>query len=420
MAILVGSFALPPRSSSAQQPTDVPRCAAHNGRITRVLFSPNNQTILTTSEDGLARLWTARSGALLHTLKGHTGQIHSAAFSPDGKYVVTGSNDQTAIVWDTASGKSFHILKGHEDRIVDLAYSPDGKTVLTGSRDGTSRLWDIQTGKVLHTLDDGSNGGVVAVVVYSPDGKTVLTATLDSTARLWDVQTGKPLHTFQGHRQKIRAMASSRDGKLIATASEDRTALLWDAQTRLPLHTFEGAVTVVAFSPDGRLLLAGGEELGIWDTGTGMVRQKFPIDENGVRLGLYSPDGKSVFMANYSYLAKVYDPATGAVKYDLTDNETYSGVDAAAYSSDGQFLAVGRSMTFELWDRGMLLRRFCAVRRDNGNRFGRVTGEECSRLFADQLESVEIKRCNIACAAFFSCGRSFSTAFQTTSKSILS
>jgi WD40 repeat protein len=360
LTILAGLLIAHPRFISAQQPTRVPRCAAHDDSITQVVFSPNNQTILTASEDGRARLWAAQSGALLHTLQGHTDQIPRAVYSPDGQRTVTGSHDQTAIVWDTTSGKTIYIFKGHEDRITDIAYSPDGKTVLTGSRDGTSRLWETQSGKRLHILDDGLNGGLVIGVVYSPDGKTALTATLDSTAKLWDVQTGKLLYTFQGHRDKIRAMAFSRDGKFIATVSEDQTAVLWNAQTRLPLHTFEGAENVIAFSPDSSLLLAGGIELGLWETKTGVLRHKFPIDEYGVRLGMYSPDGNGIFIANHAYLAKVYDPLSGAVKYDLTENDTYLGVNAAAYSSDGQLLAVARGVSLELWSRGTLLRNFCA------------------------------------------------------------
>ena len=47
----------------------------------------------------------------LLTLKGHTGPVTSASFSPDGSRIVTGSNDETAKVWDAKSGAVVLTLK---------------------------------------------------------------------------------------------------------------------------------------------------------------------------------------------------------------------------------------------------------------------------------------------------------------------
>ncbi len=55
---------------------------------------------MTASDDRTAKVWDAKSGAEVLTLKGHTKEVKSAAFSPDGSRVVTGSDDKTAKVWD--------------------------------------------------------------------------------------------------------------------------------------------------------------------------------------------------------------------------------------------------------------------------------------------------------------------------------
>ena len=49
----------------------------------------------------------------LLTLKGHTEGVCSAAFSPDGSRIVTASWDNTAKVWDARSGTELLTLKGH-------------------------------------------------------------------------------------------------------------------------------------------------------------------------------------------------------------------------------------------------------------------------------------------------------------------
>ncbi len=52
------------------------------------------------ADDKTAKVWDAKSGAEVLTLKGHTGRVISASFSPDGSRIVTGSDDKTAKVWD--------------------------------------------------------------------------------------------------------------------------------------------------------------------------------------------------------------------------------------------------------------------------------------------------------------------------------
>jgi WD40 repeat protein len=64
------------------------------------------------------------------------------AFSPDGQTVLTSSHDATARFWDAATGKPVSPPLPH-DRVVNTAvFSPDGRQALTGSNDKTARLWE--------------------------------------------------------------------------------------------------------------------------------------------------------------------------------------------------------------------------------------------------------------------------------------
>ena len=60
------------------------------------------------------------------------------------------------------------------------------------------------------------------------------------TARLWDVQSGKELRTFSGACHSVTAVAFRPDGKQVLTGGDDRTARLWDAQSGKELRTFTG------------------------------------------------------------------------------------------------------------------------------------------------------------------------------------
>jgi WD40 repeat protein len=64
-------------------------------------FSPDGSRIATASHDGTAKVWDARAGTEVLTLKGHTSLVESAAFVADGSRIVTWSRDRTAKVWDS-------------------------------------------------------------------------------------------------------------------------------------------------------------------------------------------------------------------------------------------------------------------------------------------------------------------------------
>jgi WD40 repeat protein len=71
----------------------------HSGTVWGVCFSPDGTRLATASEDRTAKVWDARTGQELLTLKGHTGAVHCVCFSPDGTRLATASQDGTVKVW---------------------------------------------------------------------------------------------------------------------------------------------------------------------------------------------------------------------------------------------------------------------------------------------------------------------------------
>jgi WD40 repeat protein len=79
--------------------------------------------------------------------------IASAAFSPDGSRIVTGSSDQTAKVWDARSGAEVLSLKGQTESVRSAAFSPDGSRIVTTSGD-SAKVWETEPLKP-EELDSG-------------------------------------------------------------------------------------------------------------------------------------------------------------------------------------------------------------------------------------------------------------------------
>src|SRR5205823_2638246 len=101
-----------------------------------------------------------------------------------------------------------------------------------------------------------------------------LTASADRTVRLWDLEGGRELLRFDGHKDKIWAVAYSPDERHALSGSMDNTVRLWDLRTGREVRRFVGHTGVVkslAFSPDGKRALSGsaGEfRSGKWSPGT--------------------------------------------------------------------------------------------------------------------------------------------------------
>ena len=97
-------------------------------------------------QDDLAAFVSSNDCYFQLALARHGGPVNSAAFSSDGSRVVTASDDKIARVWDAKTGAVLATLSGHTDRVISAAFSPDGSRIVTASQDGTARLWDATNG----------------------------------------------------------------------------------------------------------------------------------------------------------------------------------------------------------------------------------------------------------------------------------
>lgn len=189
------------------------------------------------------------------------------------------------------------------------------------------------------TLEHG--GKILSVEFHPTDSSKVASASDDNTIKLWDLDTGLAT-TFNGHTDKVNAIAFSPDGLTLASGSSDKTFKLWrvsDQQVTATLEhfPFEGepvsTVTSVAFDPDGKTLAtAGYRTVKLWDISDNTVSHTFEHDHWAAKV-VFSPNG--------SYLAvihgqrkkiKIWDVATKQSVTDLTGDVNW--ISYIAFSPD--------------------------------------------------------------------------------------
>ncbi len=155
-----------------------------SGQLMRNLQTDNDEfainTLVDVSQQGLvAALAPLRlSPAQRKVLKNTSAQV--------AHFV---SKDQPIRLWDAKTGKLLRSLKGHSVTRA-LAFSPDGSLLATGSIDRSLRFWNVQTGKEITAIKPNPkqpDEGVIRKIAFSPNGNTVATLTSDSVVKVWEI-----------------------------------------------------------------------------------------------------------------------------------------------------------------------------------------------------------------------------------------
>jgi WD40 repeat protein len=261
------------------------------GALTQALFfSPDGSLLAAGSRDGLLRIWTIsekfpESGEGVSTptwqVIAHKKGVNSLSFSPDGRLLASGGNDGMARVWEAKTGNQISAMIGGAFSIPGLAFSPDG-TTLAIMNSNMIRLRDLETKRIIGSLRAENP---LYSIAYHPDGSLIAAGDSNGQILLWDPAKAYRTSSLAYPKpvilqsQAIKSNSSSNliwrlnfspDGRQLASASGDGTVRLWDVKRHdllLILSDHRGAVTSLAFSPDGKQLASGSLDatVRIWD-----------------------------------------------------------------------------------------------------------------------------------------------------------
>ncbi len=111
-------------------------------------FSPNGQTIATSSEDSMLQRWNTSNGEKV-ILKGHESWVHALRFSVDGSQLISGGCEGRLIWWpiQDADPKPLRSVEAHQGWIRAIDLSPDGTKLVSVGNDLMIRIWSMATGE---------------------------------------------------------------------------------------------------------------------------------------------------------------------------------------------------------------------------------------------------------------------------------
>ncbi|MFL6209581.1 MAG: BACON domain-containing protein [Pyrinomonadaceae bacterium] len=265
----------------------------HTAGANAVAFSPDGQLLASASNDHTVKLWRVADGALLTTLTGFFDPATSVAFSHNGQMLAAGSINSGVIkVWHVSDWSLLSTLTTSSYLKADVAFSPDDTRLAVASNG--LELWNTSSWQKAAILEGGFT------VVYSPDGQFLAAGVGYEGAKLYQLSNG--FTRLLDHRDRVNSVAFTSDSQTLATGSDDQSVSLWQVANGSQVFNLNGPsgfVKGVAFSPDGQIILAGGQDLLasrgtllFWRVADGaLMRTYIGQTSAGVLAVQYSPNG---------------------------------------------------------------------------------------------------------------------------------
>lgn len=276
------------------------------------------------------------------------------AFSPDGEWLALGSYSGVAL-FATRTWREIVILEPHE-AVRQIGFLTDSSAVVGWLKDGSIRCWRTTDGIL---LDPSTLAGVPAPspaigtpqLIPAPGGPTraVVIWGYQRPVELRSVADNQYIRTITHWLGGIPALAFTPDGKIFVAGSgyaglEGGWVSSWRvADGHLQYHRAEGGLYTrgIAMHPTGAWFASVGADgpSHLWDTERGQMVQSFEF--MNLQSITFSPDGFLLAGGAEDGTVQVWRAADGRLlaRLQLENGD----VESVCFSPDNRFLAAGSS-----------------------------------------------------------------------------
>ncbi|MBI2844605.1 MAG: WD40 repeat domain-containing protein [Armatimonadetes bacterium] len=329
-------------------------------------LSPDGRMVAVT--EGSPAMFSVATGKKLIRLRAPPQPVISLAFSPDGRFLAAGDQGPgfTSLrLWGVENGRLSRAMQGPPPDLHSVGFVSSTE-VFSNSLNGIYR-WDPNTGKLRSKHKGPKDTSFMGLgnrwALLTPDGRKIVAESgevFDKSFVVCDLETGKLITTIAAARAgSLGSAAFSPNGRYFAVHAwlgpGSNSVRIWDIDTGRKLSELddigEGAVILV-FSPDGKTIAGSlpspvhmpegkrvtDNKIVIWDTKSGMTKQRLILGKKPARVLTFSPDGRTLAAGIGAYIhlhnaESLHD--TGSMCAGK------SPVSALAFSTDGRFVAAG-------------------------------------------------------------------------------
>ncbi|CAI5760622.1 unnamed protein product [Candida verbasci] len=181
--------------------------AAHSDPVSSITLTPDNSIIISGAYDGLMRLFDLETSQCLKTLTTSTSHgtatastsdvinfpISNVESSPNGQYILSSSLDGLIRLWKYLDNKVIKTYQGVEGRSISKKFNCETKFIIktesplivSGSENDGIIIWDINTKKIVYNYNN-DDGPVLTLDIYN-DGELLISATKNGIINLYDL-----------------------------------------------------------------------------------------------------------------------------------------------------------------------------------------------------------------------------------------
>jgi WD40 repeat protein len=313
-----------------------------------IVFEPQAESVVITSRTAGQILWDYQNNTTRIITRSPTALLYSSV-SPDGKSMVSTYNDGNARIFSIASGEQQAVLAGHSGPVTYACFSADGKRVLTASADKTIRIWDNserKPGDLIANVGEPLVGASISV-------NHNLLALLGKSGVV-NVLSIAPPHTLVRVPGTFASLAfDDTDEARLALGTSDGRVEVFEFTTGGVTATFKAdsaQINSVAFGSKSHLIITGSDSgvVALWRLANGTWSLDEPIAKQdfAIRTTVIGPSGENLVFTTYGDVIAAVDLALHTTWMSKSNIQT----NATAVSSTDQTAFVSNTGVFQICD----------------------------------------------------------------------
>ena len=191
--------------------------------------SGDEKHLFVAGEDPIIKKYTYDTLKLVSEYQGHSGDVNSVIISPNDDWMISCSDDSTVRFWSLNGAHQNKILYSQSGSLYSMDLSSNNSYIITGSSSSSAVVYELawelgyENGRVLTTL---SCAGPIWAVKISYNNSFIVTGDHRGEIVLYEFGTWRRLKSFK-EADRIRSIDISKDETTMVTAGEASHVVIW-------------------------------------------------------------------------------------------------------------------------------------------------------------------------------------------------
>lgn len=198
--------------------------------VTVANLSPSGALLVTGSRAGLVQVWRVSDGQCEATFHKHTARVTDISFAVRDDTLISSSLDGLVRAYDLNRCKSFRTFASPEGYgLTRVAVDGLGEIVCGAAEHSYNILvWSMKSGQLLDAFV-GHFSPITSLRICQTSSR-VISCSWDKTARVWELNRENKLLNLLDHSAEITSSSLSTSGKLLATTTSGMQINVWNLQ----------------------------------------------------------------------------------------------------------------------------------------------------------------------------------------------